>query len=91
MIDLDKELEKLIEKKALLASGIFDENYAELAVMCTGKKLNLGSLEKLGEIIEAFKKTGIPFSISVNELLFPESGITLSNLLSISLILDSIE
>lgn len=67
MLELKKELELLVEKKSMMASGLYNEDYAKLAVSCTGKKLNLGSLESLGKIIKAFKMTGIPFGVSVNE------------------------
>ena len=64
---LKEQMEKELVKKSLLASGIFDEQYAELAATLTGKQARLGSMEALGKVINSFRKTGIPFGISVNE------------------------
>ena len=67
-IDILKEqMEKELVKKSLLASGIFDEQYAELAATLSGKQARLGSIEELGKVINGFRKTGIPFGIFVNE------------------------
>ena len=64
---LKEQMEQELVKKSLLASGIFNEEYAELAATLSGKQARLGSMEKLGEVINSFRKTGIPFGISVNE------------------------
>lgn len=64
---LKEQMEQELVKKSLLASGIFNEEYAELAATLTGKQARLGSMEALGKVINSFRKTGIPFGISVNE------------------------
>ena len=64
---LKEQMEQELVKKSLLASGIFNEEYAELAATLSGKQARLGSMEELGKVINGFRKTGIPFGISVNE------------------------
>ena len=64
---LKEQMEQELVKKSLLASGIFNEEYAELAATLSGKQARLGSMEVLGKVINGFRKTGIPFGISVNE------------------------
>lgn len=64
---LKEQMEQELVKKSLLASGIFNEEYAELAAALSGKQARLGSMEELGKVINGFRKTGIPFGISVNE------------------------
>lgn len=64
---LKEQMEQELVKKSLLASGIFNEEYAELAATLSGKQARLGSMEQLGKVINGFRKTGIPFGISVNE------------------------
>ena len=64
---LKEQMEQELVRKSLLASGIFNEEYAELAATLSGKQARLGSMEELGKVINGFRKTGIPFGISVNE------------------------